>query len=430
MHAHPASLKTHRMQSTVESSVVDGEVGFSWVKFAWLGGMATAAIVGGAFTFSRAALGVFLLSTGVVLLFGHSLGSHRKLIHNSFQCPQWLEYTLVYLGVQVGLAGPLGLLRQHELRDFAQRLEVCHDYLRHGRSFWQDAWWQLFCDLRLLRPPSIDIEPRIAQNRFLVWLERTWMLQQVPPALLLYWAGGWSFVYWGVCARVTAGVFGHWLIGYFAHNHGAMNYEVHHAAVQGRNIRWTSLLTMGESWHNNHHAYPGSAKLGLFAGEWDPGWWALMVFRKLGWVWGIRLPKDLPARAELHACSSLAKNAVAKPGFAIVREPVPVALGGLYRLCLSVRSLQQDTRYRMAGPAAAVSEKVLRAVVGKEIPFTRDNSLRRLSLSWDCIVVYGLPALCVALCARPFGLKVIGLVLLPFAVAYEKLRSGFGLPAA
>jgi hypothetical protein len=39
-----------------------------------------------------------VISTAVVLLFGHSLGGHRKLVHNSFQCPKWLEYSLAYLG--------------------------------------------------------------------------------------------------------------------------------------------------------------------------------------------------------------------------------------------------------------------------------------------------------------------------------------------
>ena len=58
-------------------------------------------------------------------------------------------------------------------------------------------------------------------------------------ALLFYAWGGWAFVFWGVCARVTAGVAGHWLIGHFAHNHGGMSYEVRGAAVQGRNVRWT-----------------------------------------------------------------------------------------------------------------------------------------------------------------------------------------------
>jgi stearoyl-CoA desaturase (delta-9 desaturase) len=292
-------LAAHRVQATHRTSVVDGTVRYAPVKSLWLGGMAAAALVGGVAEFSAAAFAVFVVSTVLVLLFGHSLGSHRKLIHNSFQCPRWLEYLLVYLGVQVGLAGPLGLLRQHELRDYAQRLPACHPYLRHGRGIWTDALWQLHCDLILAAPPRIDVEARIAADRFYRFLERSWMLQQLPPALVLGWLGGWGFVYWGVCARVVAGVFGHWLIGYCAHNHGAMRYRVDGAAVQGRNIPLASLLTMGECWHNNHHAYPGSARLGLARGEWDPGWWALQALQWVGLVWDCRLPADLPQRPEL-----------------------------------------------------------------------------------------------------------------------------------
>ena len=92
----------------------------------------------------------------------------------------------------------------------------------------------------------LAIEPRIAHDRFYRFLETTWMLQQLPWALLFFAWGGWGFVCWGVCARVSAGVLGHWLIGYFAHNHGQMHFHVDGAAVQGRNIRLTSLLTMGE----------------------------------------------------------------------------------------------------------------------------------------------------------------------------------------
>jgi stearoyl-CoA desaturase (delta-9 desaturase) len=202
--------------------------------------------------------------------------------------------------VQVGLAGPIGLLRQHELRDYAQRLPDCHDYLKHGRSAWLDAWWQLNCELVLLHPPVIRIEPRISEDRFYRFLERTWMVQQLPLAFLLYTAGGWGFVWWAVCARVTAGVFGHWLIGHLAHNHGAVHREVRGAAVQGRNVGFASLLTMGECWHNNHHAYPGSARLGLAQGEWDPGWWVLLGLQHLGMVTNLRLPSDLPYRPELN----------------------------------------------------------------------------------------------------------------------------------
>lgn len=299
MREPPESLRQHRVRASDVDSVVRGSVHWAPLKSLWFNGMACAALVGGFFTVSWASIAVFVMSTGTVLLLGHSLGSHRKLIHNSFQCPKWLEYTLVYCGVQVGLAGPLGLLRQHELRDFAQRLPSCHAYLRHGHSFIVDAWWQLNCELRLAAPPELHLEAGIAEDRFYRLLERTWMAQQVPLAVAFYLCGGWAFVVWGVCARITACVLGHWLIGYFAHNHGQMHFEVAGAAVQGRNIRFTSLLTMGECWHNNHHAYPGSARLGLHPGEWDPGWWVLSLLRRVGLVHSVRQPEDLPVRAEL-----------------------------------------------------------------------------------------------------------------------------------
>jgi fatty-acid desaturase len=299
MNRLPASLRRHRIRATAPNAVCEGRIRYAPLKSAWFMLMLAGTVVGCVWQFSLGAFAVFLLATGIVLLFGHSLGSHRKLIHDSYQCPKWLEYLFVYCGVQVGLSGPLGLLQQHELRDYAQRLPTCHDYLRHGQPFWIDAWWQLHCELHLAHPPRLNIEPRIAEDRFYRFLERTWMAQQLPCAILLYLCGGWSWVCWGVCARVLAGVSGHWLIGYFAHNHGEMNYEVRNAAVQGRNIRWTSLLTMGECWHNNHHAFPGSARLGLRPGEWDPGWWVLSALQRCGLVWRIHQPSDLPHRPEL-----------------------------------------------------------------------------------------------------------------------------------
>jgi fatty-acid desaturase len=296
----PAALASHRVRYRDLADVNEGEVRFSAAKGLWFLGMAAAALVGGALTLSAGAVTLYVASTAIVLLFGHSLGSHRKLIHDSFQCPRWLEYLLVYLGVQVGLAGPLGLLRQHELRDYAQRLPHCHDFLRHGRAFWRDAWWQLCCELRLARAPDLVIEPRIENDAFYRFLEKTWMLEQLPWAVLFHAWGGWGFVFWGVCARVATGVFGHWVIGFFAHNHGEMQHVVDGAAVQGRNVRLTSLLTMGECWHNNHHAFPGSAKLGIHPGEWDPGWWVLSALRRAGLVWGVRMPEDLARRPEVR----------------------------------------------------------------------------------------------------------------------------------
>lgn len=295
----PASLSDHRIQSDDLDSVINGDVLWEPIRSIWFSGMALLAVVGGFFTFTWDAFFLFVTSTAIVLLLGHSLGMHRKLIHDSYECPKWLEYFLVYCGVLVGLAGPLGLMRAHELRDYAQRLPDCHDFLRHGKSPLLDAWWQLHCELRLHHPPRINIESRILEDRFYRFLQATWMLQQLPLALLFFYLGGWPYAIWGVCARVTAGVFGHWMIGYLAHNHGEMHHRVEGSSVQGRNIKFTALLTMGESWHNNHHAFPGSAKLGLNKGEWDPGWWVLLFLQKIRLVWSVKTQRDLAFRSEL-----------------------------------------------------------------------------------------------------------------------------------
>ncbi|MFZ2843611.1 hypothetical protein [Psychrobacter sp.] len=89
------------------------------------------------------------------------------------------------------------------------------------------------------------------------------------------------------------------MVGHFAHNKGLQDWHIEGAAAQGYNIRFAGFISMGESWHNNHHAYPGSALLGIYKGQSDPGFWVLKVLKYLGLVWNIKLPKSLAYRAEL-----------------------------------------------------------------------------------------------------------------------------------
>ncbi len=261
-----------------------GRVVWAPIKSLWLTAMALGACIGGSLTATPSAVLAFIGLTLLTLLLGHTLGSHRKLIHDSFACRRWLEILLIAWGVQVGLAGPLGLKRQHDLRDLAQRRAACHPYLCHARPILIDAWWQLHCELVLSAPPPLPDPRDLERDPVLRWLERSWMLQVLLTGLPLWALGGWAFVWWGLCARVSAAVLGHWLIGYLAHNHGQQPVTLLGAAVQGRNLRGLSLLTMGECWHNNHHADPSSARLGWRAGEWDPGWWLLCGLARLGWV--------------------------------------------------------------------------------------------------------------------------------------------------
>lgn len=275
-----------------------GQVKWAPVKSIWFIANAVVAVVGGYFTFSFNAVLLAFGFTVATLCLGHSIGLHRLLIHRSFECPQWLEATFVHLGTLVGMGGPFRMLYLHDIRDWAQRHESCHAFFIHQNPIWRDFLWQIHGEIMLTHPPKFQAEPQVSANRFYQFMEKTWMLQQLPWAILFYAVGGVGFVVWGISVRVTVSILGHWLVGYFAHNCGLRDWHLNGHAVQGHNIPHIGLLTMGESWHNNHHAFPESARLGLSRSQPDPGWWVLCALRSIGLVWNLRLPADLPDRPE------------------------------------------------------------------------------------------------------------------------------------
>lgn len=289
-----------RIDFSAGADPVAGEVRWSPVKSIWWSGMAVGWLVVGALYFSWAAVAVYLVLCGVTLCLGHSLGMHRKLIHDSYDCPGWVERLFVYFGTLVGLGGPSTMMYTHDLRDWAQRQPACHPYLAHQRGILADFWWQLHCELRLDNPPDFEFPEKLTGSRFFRFLQATSMAQQIPVALVLFAIGGWGWVAWGVCGRVTTSIFGHWIIGHFAHNRGHRDWQVEGAAVQGHNVRYFGLITFGECWHNNHHAFPGSAKLGLNPDQFDPGWLVLRVLEWLGLASNLKQPADLAGRPELR----------------------------------------------------------------------------------------------------------------------------------
>lgn len=261
----------------------------------WNGGMLAATLIFGAATFSLGALAVFVVTTGATLLLGHSVGFHRRMIHGSFDCPLWLERLLSWFGTLVGMSGPFWMIRAHDIRDWAQRQSDCHDYLAHRRPMLIDAVWQMHGRLELEHPPAFDLG-RIGRDPVHRFLERTWMLQQVPVATALWLMGGWGFVVWGVCARVSISVIGHWLVGHLAHRRGPQTWQVIDAGVQAHDVPRAAIPTMGEAWHNNHHAYPGSAKIGLHPGQSDWGYRFIQLLEHLGMAWNVRTPDDMTGR--------------------------------------------------------------------------------------------------------------------------------------
>lgn len=290
----------HRIEDMHGANPWRGSIVWSPVKSLFLLTMYGGAMAGCIAFLRWDAILLFAAKTATVLLIGHSVGMHRRLIHRSFDCPKWLEYGLVYAGTLVGLGGPFAMIRTHDFRDWAQRQPQCHDYFAHRQPPLIDAIWQMHCELRLQAPPRLNIEAEVADDSLYRWLDRHWILAHLPWAVAFFVIGGWAWVLWGVCAQVAVTVTGHWLIGYLAHADETRNWQVRGAGVQGRNVGFAGMITMGEAWHNNHHAFPGSARMGLYRGQSDPGYRFIRALEGLGLAWNVRLPEHLPHRPQLY----------------------------------------------------------------------------------------------------------------------------------
>ena len=289
-------ISTERVHAQLKSSAVYGEVKWRPVKSLWISAMTMIAVTAGPLTFTWDALVVFIALCAVTICGGHSVGMHRLLIHRSFKAHIWVEYFLVYLGVLVSMSGPYGMIRLHDFRDWGQRQTGCHDFFSHRAGFFKDAWWQLHCGIDLTHEPTFLIEDRIRNDHFYKIIERTWMAQQVPLAFILFFVGGIPWVVWGICVRVSVSLIGHWLVGYYAHQPKSHLLYIEGACVQGYNLPKLGIITFGEAYHENHHAFPSSAKLGFLPGQTDPGWWLVRALEFFGLVTDISTPENLNLR--------------------------------------------------------------------------------------------------------------------------------------
>ncbi|WP_108788754.1 fatty acid desaturase [Erythrobacter sp. Alg231-14] len=285
----------------IDGSVADptaGTVRIDWPKAVWNGAMLLGTACAIALATWQSVL-LFLALTYATLLIGHSVGMHRMMIHRSFKSPRWFARILIYIGTLVGVSGPSGIIAIHDIRDWAQREPACHDFFAHRRSLFQDLVWNLTCRFEFDRTPVLTIESKIADDAFYQFLDATWRWHQLLIAIVLYWIGGWPFVLWGICARVFVSAAGHWTITYFCHNPGPGRWQVKAAGIQASNLPGLGLLTYGECWHNNHHAFPESARIGIEKGQSDPGWWIIRMLENIGLAYEVGRPRGNKARGDL-----------------------------------------------------------------------------------------------------------------------------------
>ncbi|MCG9884346.1 MAG: acyl-CoA desaturase [Cyanobacteria bacterium] len=235
--------------------------------------------------FSWTAVGVALFLHWLTGGLGITLGWHRLVAHRSFQVPKWLEYLLVFFGALSCQGGPtwwVGLHRHHH--KFSDTDPDHHD---STKGFWWSHMGWLLHEV----PAETEVKKftqDIWDDPFYKFLDKYFLVLQFALGGLLYAIGGWPFVVWGMFVRLVAVFHATWFVNSATHKFG---YRSHESGDNSRNCWWVALMTYGEGWHNNHHAFQYSARHGLKWWEVDMTWMTIQFLGMLGLAKNIKLPK-------------------------------------------------------------------------------------------------------------------------------------------
>jgi stearoyl-CoA desaturase (delta-9 desaturase) len=187
-------------------------------------------------------------------------------------------------------------------------------------SFWRGHFLWLF-----------RYDPRVADERlkaryirdltkdsFMTFLEEWSIGLQVLLFLILYLAGeligpngGFSWAVYGIFVRVAVLQQMAWLVNSVSHKWGYKSFATRDQSV---NCWWLTLPALGEGWHNNHHAFPKSAKFGLRWYELDLGFAAIRLLQALRLAWDVVVPnEDISDRVASHWRLEKASQPVGAP---------------------------------------------------------------------------------------------------------------------
>jgi fatty-acid desaturase len=227
---------------------------------------------------------VLALSTSAI---GVSLCFHRTLTHRGLRLARPLEYAFALLGTLALQGGPITWVATHR----AHHASTDREGDPHGADrgfFWSHVQWLLSRNDNI---PQDDERRRLAADLvadpFYRFLDRNGIQLQIVLGLVLFAFGGWSWLVWGVFVRLAVMYQTTWLVNSASHMTGYRSYRTDDLS---RNNWWVALISWGEGWHNNHHAFQFSARHGLRWFEVDVIWWAIRVLMFLGLAVDVKVP--------------------------------------------------------------------------------------------------------------------------------------------
>ena len=233
------------------------------------------------------------VTTGAVVLgialywlriFGIGAGYHRYFSHRSYETSRVFQFVLAVLSQSTAQKSVLWWAAKHrEHHLFSDTEKDVHSPRHYGFVYSHLGW---IFDRRHGAVNLTRIED-FARFPELLWLHRYEQVPAVALAVLCYLIAGWPGLIIGFFWSTVAVYHATFCINSLAHVTGRRRYVT---GDDSRNNWFLAIFTMGEGWHNNHHAFQSSVRQGFRWWEYDPTFYVLKLLSWSGLVWSLKRP--------------------------------------------------------------------------------------------------------------------------------------------
>ncbi len=251
-------------------------------------------------TWQAVALGVTLYW---VRIFAIGAGYHRYFSHKAYSTSRVFQFVLAFLAQTTTQKSVLWWAAKHRHHHLHSDTEEDVHSPRHTGFFYAHLGW-----IFARRHDVADLVKVADLARYpeLMWLHKYEQVPSIMLAIACYLIAGWPGLFVGFVWSTVAVYHATFCINSLAHVHGRVRYVT---GDDSRNNWLLAIITMGEGWHNNHHAYQSSVRQGFRWWEYDPTYYLLRALSWLGLVWDLKMPPREVVRNEQRLGSRVVTRA-------------------------------------------------------------------------------------------------------------------------
>jgi acyl-CoA synthetase (AMP-forming)/AMP-acid ligase II/fatty-acid desaturase/acyl carrier protein len=260
-----------------------------------------------------------LVSMYALTIEGITVGFHRHFTHKAFKAALPVRIVLAALGSMAAQAPLIYWVathrRHHQLSD---RDGDPHSPHLHGDGFlrrmkgllYAHAGWMYFHDTTNTSAYARDLVRDPAMRRLnQLYLGFVLLGLAIPAAIGAMvthsWLGACKGLFWGGFVRVFLGHHFTWSVNSICHAYGQRNYETNDYSV---NNAWLAVPTLGESWHNNHHATPSAASFSKKWWQLDLGALLVVALESVGLVWDVKRTSPASVSSDILSGQCLSRQ--------------------------------------------------------------------------------------------------------------------------